>query len=127
MAAEALRKRQPLKLTKAEADRLDRAVKGDIPGKLRRKYDTAVTGRPHLKRFSQLDCDVQTVIMSIAWQKGPNLNKPGVAPKFWKFVTDQDWEMAYKELMNFGDNHGPRRRAEAVLPKKFIDKNEKIP
>jgi hypothetical protein len=35
------------------------------------------------------------------------------APDYWRQITTGDWEGAYGNLMDFKDQHGERRRADA--------------
>lgn len=63
--------------------------------------------------FSELPKNKATVIASVAFQYGSNLDK--ATPNFWKQVTTGDWASAKKNLLNFGDNYSSRRKREASL------------
>lgn len=116
-------RRRPLHLSREQADSLDRAIRAQIVPRLVRKYDRAL-GADGI-RFAQLPREIQTVIMSIMWQLGTELDDPRPrkgAPRFWKFITQQDWRGAYGELMEFRDQHPTRRRREAAYLKRWLDR-----
>lgn len=118
-----LLEKHPLRLTLQEAIALDRAVKSDTLRRFVRKYDQAIAADGI--RFQQLPHEVQTVIASVVWQYGVNIDIPannGGAPKFWRLVTAQDWQGTYDELMNFSDPFGPRRRQEGGYLKRWLDR-----
>ena len=69
-------------------------------------------------KFSNLPSEIQTVIASVTFQYGINLNLR--APKFWKAVTAQDWNKTLSILRNFGDKYGTRRNKEANLLEALI-------
>ncbi len=110
----------PLAISQSEANELDRLVGGGILEPLERAYNRAVMGkRPPRKRFSELPRPVRTVIVSVAWHRGSGLAR--ATPRFWSYVTEQDWWGAYDELMDFKDEHGPRRRTEARYLRRWLD------
>lgn len=97
----------PLKLTRAEADQVNAAVK---PAKIKAvatEYEKA-TG----KVFGNLPPEWQTVIASVAFQYG---DLPRKTPNFWRQITTEDWQGAYENLRKFGDDYGERRNQEADL------------
>ena len=104
--------KNPLTVTDVQAAAIDKAVKTDKATQIARAYDAAVmgTGDRRLKPFRQLPREAQTVIMSVAFQYG---NLARATPTFWRHVVAQDWPATYRELSNFGDQYGSRRRQEA--------------
>ena len=97
-----------LKLSKAEANSINEFAKQTELEKISNKWKEA-TGTD----FSDLDGNKQTVIASVAFQYGSNLEK--ATPNFWQQVTSGDWESAKKNLLNFGDSYSSRRKREASL------------
>lgn len=69
--------------------------------------------------FKSLSDNQKCVLLSVKYQYG---NLPKRTPKFWGYATDNDWESVYYELMNFGDNYPTRRRKEARLIAKDLDR-----
>jgi hypothetical protein len=63
--------------------------------------------------FFDLPMNTQTAIVDLAYQYGLHLSAS--TPNFWAQVTHGDWEAAYQNLMNFGDNYSTRRHDEASL------------
>ncbi len=112
-----------------EADQLDQNIKRDILGRFEQLYNQEVMGKPGLKPFSQPTREIQTVIASLVWQYGADIKKPagrGGAPKYWKYITEQDWHAAQQELMNFGDLKTPGRRLkEGRYLKQWLDRQPK--
>ncbi|GAK34495.1 hypothetical protein AQ1_02394 [alpha proteobacterium Q-1] len=101
----------PLTLTREEAQLLTDRVRGGIGVEVARNFN-----RDSKLRFQDLPPEAQTVIASVATQYGPNLKIPakeGGTPRFWKFVTEGDWQSALEELRDFGDGFKPRRNKEA--------------
>ena len=114
--AEAYLRSYPLIVTVPEAAAIDAAVRLSIIRSLKSFYSNAVVGKEGLFTFEKLPPEAQTAIASVALQYGPNLEK--AAPRFWRFVTSQDWEKAVEELDSFGDRYGSRRAMEARLLEK---------
>jgi len=115
IAADQLVKAFPLKITKIEADSIDKAAKSSIIKYLIQKYDLSVaTG---LKKFEFIAPEAQTVIASVFYQYG---NLATETPKFWAEVTAQDWKVAVTLLNNFQDRYPTRRKKEAALLKKIV-------
>ncbi len=112
-------KNNPLKITKPEADQLDRAIKRVHIDPLIRRYNLDVGRLPGKLMFERLPRALQTIIVSPSWQHGNQLFR--AAPKFWGYVTNQNWHGAYAELMNFRDDFPTRRRAEARYLKQWLD------
>jgi peptidoglycan hydrolase-like protein with peptidoglycan-binding domain len=87
-------------------------VKEAATAALTKRYDDAVKNNPKLKKFAELPAEAQTVIASVEYQYG---NASTRTPKFWKWVTTQDWKSAVRELYNFGDAYESRRFTEGDL------------
>jgi hypothetical protein len=107
----------PLRLTPAEVQELDLAVKNQSMGQLVDTYNDAVTARNQADggsrlRFEQLPQEMQTVIASVHFQYG---SLPTATPNFFNQVVDQRWNDALGNLRNFGDRYSSRRNREADL------------
>jgi len=116
-------RQKPLHISRDQADSLDRAVRRQIVPGFVRKYDRALAAGGI--RFAQLPREIQTVIMSVVWQLGTELDDPRPrkgAPRFWSFITRQDWPGAHGELMDFRDDYPSRRRKEAAYLKRWLDR-----
>ncbi|SFE00508.1 pesticin C-terminus-like muramidase [Paracidovorax konjaci] len=111
--AKKLIEKTPLTISAAEAESIDKATKASHIASVKLKYDTASPK----KSFIDLPAEAQTVIASVSFQYGVNLNS--ATPKFWKAVTEQDWTEATKLLKNFGDVYPTRRGKEAALLEKI--------
>ncbi len=61
--------------------------------------------------FDSLTCAQKTVIASVLYQYG----SPSRVPRFWSFITANNWNSAISELRNFGDAFATRRNKEADL------------
>ena len=68
--------------------------------------------------FTDLPDTCQTVIASVAFQYG---YLPSRTPNFWRQVRCGQWELALKNLRNFGDRYGTRRNKEADLLEGWIN------
>ena len=75
------------------------------------------TGTP----FSELPENKATVVASVAFQYG-NLAKK--TPNFWRQVTSDDWDGAIKNLRDFQDDYGSRRKIEADYVESGMSQNE---
>jgi len=106
----------PLALTTEEADQLDRAVKADALDDIASNYNEATANNP---RFDELPSEAQTVVASVGFQYGADLES--ATPNFWDAVTTQDWESAIRELRNFGDDFPSRRNREADVLEPIVD------
>ncbi len=104
--------KHPLSISKAEADSIDTASKDAAVKALVKAYDAAVAAQAGLKPFAQLPGEAQTVIASVAFQYGDLKTR---TPSFWKYVTQQDWKSAVRELYNFKDAYESRRFQEGDL------------
>jgi len=100
---------RPLNLSREEAIDLTDRVHDGIIGDMAWRYD-----RDSQFNFYELPPEAQTVIADVAIQYGPDLADPfDGTPRFWRFVTEGEWDKAIEELEDFGDAHGPRRIDEA--------------
>lgn len=98
----------PLTLTAEQAGVLDNAVAGALHNSVETSFNAASD-----YNLYDLPAAVQTVILDVAHQYGANLE--GRTPSFWSQVTSGNWQGAYNELMNFGDDYTTRRHDEAAL------------
>jgi hypothetical protein len=114
--AQAYLKKHPLVITAVQAQEIDKAVKSAHVKQLKSKYKTA-SANTAKKDFFELPAGAQTVIASVSFQYGVNLN--AAAPKFWKAATGQDWSKTLEILNNFGDAYPTRRGKEAKLLEKI--------
>ena len=112
--AKKLLQKTPLTISVSEAESIDKAVKASRIAKIKIKYDSAASNK---KIFLDLPAEAQTVIASVSFQYGTNLD--AATPKFWKAVTAQDWAEAIKLLKDFGDVYPTRRKKEAALLEKI--------
>jgi GH24 family phage-related lysozyme (muramidase) len=112
--AKKLLQKTPLTISVSEAESIDKAVKASHIAKIKIKYDSAASNK---KSFLDLPAEAQTVIASVSFQYGANLD--AATPKFWKAVTAQDWTEAIKLLKDFGDVYPTRRKKEAALLEKI--------
>lgn len=100
----------PLTITTAQAATIDRAVKKSHVDSIIRKYNVAAENK---KKLTDLPAEAQTVIASISFQYGTNLDVR--APKFWKAAKAQDWKACVTILNNYGDAYPTRQKKEAAL------------
>lgn len=103
--AQDLLKKSPLVISLSQAQSIDKKVKSAHVARLKLKYDTASKNK---KKFIDLPPQAQTVILSVSFQYGVNLNVR--TPKFWEAVTSQDWPKTIKILKSFGDIYPTRRK-----------------
>lgn len=106
----------PLSINDTECLFINKAVKAHFTAQLTSKYDNAiVSGR---LTFDSLPTQAQTVIASVSYQYGINIDQK--TPKFWEAVTSQDWTKTVEILENFGDRYKTRRKKEAERLKEII-------
>lgn len=105
-----------LVITVENATLIDKAVKSAHIASLKAKYN-ASTHNADKKKFSDLPDEAQTVIASVSFQYGTNLNS--ATPNFWKAVSSQDWDESIILLKKFGDSYPTRRKKEATLLEKI--------
>lgn len=113
--------KNPLTITKEDADRIDTASKKSAFDTLVARYNKAIPRTSQLPHFEQLPGEAQTVIASVAFQYGDLATR---TPKFWKTVTEQRWQAAINELRNFNDAYGSRRGQEADLLSKVLNSRQ---
>ncbi len=105
----------PLTISKSEANLIDKQVKSAHTTEIVNNYDDAANGKGS---FINLPAEAQTVIASVSFQYGSNLEQR--TPTFWKHAISQDWVKVKNELLNFGDSYPTRRKKEASLLEKVI-------
>ena len=97
----------PLRLTTPEADALTDAITNDVVDKVSKQYDKDKD--ENALAFASVPRGIRTAIVSVWFQFG----YPEAYPKFWNFVTKNDWDNAIKELRNFYPN--PEKQASGDL------------
>lgn len=107
----------PLRITLEEGKSIDKAVRSSHINSLKIKYFASIHNTEK-KDFFNLPTEAQTVIASVSFQYGFNLDT--ATPKFWKAVASQDWKEAVKVLEGFNDHYPSRRRMEAALLGKIV-------
>lgn len=110
-------KKNPLNLSQEEADALDTAIGENIFNKVSAKY-TDATGQD----LSSLPEEARTVIESVAYNFGPNLDTK--LPSFWKHVVNNDWEGMHDFLISTRWKQpelSKRRYQEAALLTPLLD------
>lgn len=112
--AQALLKKSPLIITALQAAAIDKAAKSAHIAQIKINYDNTPGNKT---KIFDLPPQAQTVIASVSFQYGANLNIR--APKFRKAVTSQNWPETIKILKSFGDAYPTRRRKEAALLEKI--------
>lgn len=105
-AADAYVKNNKLKISKKEANIINKFAKEQEIGRLKKDWQNSVSSID----FDDLTKKQATVVASVAFQYG---DLPTKTPKFWKYVTTGDWAKAEQELRAFGDKYNTRRTAEA--------------
>jgi hypothetical protein len=96
----------PIELTEEEARDLSTRVKTKILDRLKTKFD-----KDSNVAFDDLTPEQQTVVASVYFQYGNKVT----GHNFWNQITSGDWGAAKKNLENYGDDYGTRRRKEAKL------------
>ena len=114
---EAVLKAKELKITEKEGRIINEFAKKESLTKLEKAWKKT-TG----KSFNLLTEEQATVVASVAFQYG---NLETETPNFWKYVTSNEWQKAYEELMDFKDNYPTRRKEEAKLLFIYLEKNKK--
>ncbi len=100
----------------AQALEIDSVVKSSHVASIASKYNAAI--EKDAVKFKDLPAEAQTVIASVSFQYGINLQRK--TPLFWKAVTSQDWKETGNILDSFGDGYKSRRKLESDLIKKII-------
>ncbi|CAB4015951.1 collagen alpha-1(XII) chain-like [Paramuricea clavata] len=97
---------RPLGLTLEEANTLTNAVTNDVVEKVSKKYDSDKD--ENALAFASVPRGIRTAIVSVWYQSGYPLSYP----RFWNFVTKNDWDNAIKELRNFYENENEQARGD---------------
>lgn len=111
----------PLEINDSECLFINSAVKAHFTALLVARYNSAIGSG--MLSFDSLPRQAQTVIASVSYQYGLNLNVK--TPKFWNAVTTQDWPSTVEILENFGDRYKTRRGREAELLKQIVSTSVK--
>jgi len=114
---EAISKAKQLKITREEGKIINKFAKKESLQKLEKAWKKT-TG----ESFNSLTTEQATVVASVAFQYGDLETE---TPNFWKYVTSNQWQKAYDELMDFGDRYPTRRKEEAKLLFEYLKKNKK--
>ena len=96
---------RPLHVSKVIALSIDKVVKRNATERLIAMYD-----RDSKHMFKWLCEPARTVIASVGFQYG---SLPRRCPTFWRHAVNDDVELMYEELMDFGDKYPTRRKREA--------------
>lgn len=101
-------------LTETDVDILQHYVQNKLVNRLAQNFDKHTKG----ETFNNLTKEQRSVITSVAYQYGPNFGVPNQrgevkAPKFWTYITENDWESTIEELRHFNDRYPTRRNKEA--------------
>ena len=85
----------PLRLKTPEVSTLTNAITNDVVNKVSKQYDNDKDD--NALAFASVPRGIRTAVVSVWYQFG----YPKAYPKFWNFVTKNDWDNAIKELRNF--------------------------
>ena len=88
----------PLKLTTAEVNNITDVITNNVLDKVSKQYENDKDR--NALAFASVSRGIRTAIVSVWFQFG----YPQAYPKFWGFVTKNDWNNAIKELRNFYTN-----------------------
>ncbi|CAB4015952.1 protocadherin Fat 4-like [Paramuricea clavata] len=97
-----------LGLTLEEANILTDAVTNDVVEKVSKKYDSDKD--ENALAFASVPRGIRTAIVSVWYQFGHH----SAYPKFWGFVTKNDWDNAIKELRYFYKNPNEQARGDLI-------------
>jgi uncharacterized protein YegL len=101
---------RPLNLTLMEANNLTDAATNDVVNEVSKTYDSDKD--ENALAFASIPRGIRTAIVSVWYQ----FNYPSAYPKFWGFVTKNDWDNAIKELRNFYEK--PKEQARGDLKRR---------
>lgn len=118
--AQDLLKKKPLVINADQAAEIDKVIKKKHVDDIKQKYNAAI--KEGGTKFDDLPPEAQTVITSVSFQYGTNLN--AAAPKFWGAVTSSDWKKTKEILNDFGDSYPTRRGLEADLIEAISDEEK---
>lgn len=107
--------RVPLEITKDESETLSSAMREKIKGQLVKQWE-----KEKLGSFDSLPNQVQTVLMSLAYNFGSNLKEklPHTWDSFVRSASSNDWKLAISFMLQFPSKNkelDSRRRKEALL------------
>ena len=91
-----------------EANTLTDAVTNDVVTEVSKRYDSDKDA--NTLAFASVPRGIRTAIVSVWYQFG----HPSAYPRFWSFVTKNDWENAIKELRNFYENPNDQARGDLI-------------
>ncbi|CAB4037185.1 collagen alpha-1(XIV) chain-like, partial, partial [Paramuricea clavata] len=91
-----------------EANTLTDAVTNDVVTEVSKRYDSDKDA--NTQAFASVPRGIRTAIVSVWYQLG----YPTAYPKFWNFVTKNDWDNAIKELRNFYKNPNEQARGDLI-------------
>ena len=108
---QAKQKAGQLKISKSMADELDQKIKVPYAREVAATYEKFSGG----KKFTDLSRRKQTVLVSVGFQHGSGFYRADKKTRmdFIQQAGRDEWDAVYKNLMNFGDNFGSRRKREA--------------
>ena len=112
LVADEYLKKHPLSITQEQGELIYINNKTQATKRLIDKYNADSN-----VKFNCIPSQAQTVIASVEYQYGSA--KKGTK-NFWRQVTEQSWQEAYDNLMNFQDDYAPRRILEAKLLKEIL-------
>ncbi|CAB4015608.1 von Willebrand factor A domain-containing 2-like [Paramuricea clavata] len=101
---------RPLNLTLTEANNLTDAATNDVINEVSKRYDSDKD--ENALEFASIPRGIRTAIVSVWYQ----FNYPSAYPKFWGFVTKNDWDNAIKELRIFYEK--PKEQARGDLKRR---------
>ena len=99
---------RPLRLTLVEANNLTRTVTNDVVTEVSKRYDSDKDD--NALAFASVPRGIRTAIVSVWYQFGYHT----AYPRFWRFVTKNDWDNAIKELRNFYENPNEQARGDVI-------------
>lgn len=112
--------KNPLTITKAEADEIDVALKKKLVPQLKNRFLNSKYNKTNAN-FDDLPAQAQTVIASVSFQYG---DLESTRTTFWQAVCEQNWAEAVKVLRSYTD-YKPRRKREADLLEQLVKNDEK--
>ena len=105
----------PLNLTLTEANTLTNAVTNDVVTEVSKRYNSDKDA--NTLAFASVPRGVRTAIVSVWYQFG----YPWAYPRFWSFVTKNDWDNAIKELRNFYEKLKEQARGDPIRQNDEVD------
>ena len=99
---------RPLNLSPEAANTITDAMTNDVVNQVKDSYERDKNN--NVLSFASLPRGIRTAMVSVAYQFG----NPSKYPKFWGFVTKNDWNNAVKELRNFYNNPNEQARGDLL-------------